>query len=276
MAKIVVTGANGFIGRHVVQELRNRNLDFLAVDLTTDTLSDDIQTLNCDIFNEKDLYQRFGKPEVLLHLAWRDGFMHKSKNHLGDLSHHFNFITDMIDEGVKHICVLGSMHEVGYYEGAVDEHTPTNPMSQYGIAKDALRRSLELYCSEAMVQLQWIRAFYIYSNDCNGCSIFSKLLQANDRGEKTFPFTTGKNKFDFIKVEDLASQIVSVISQHKVNGIINCCTGKAVSLGEQVEHFIQEQHLNIKLEYGVYPDREYDSPMIYGDNTKIMQILEDK
>lgn len=273
MARIVITGANGFIGRHVVHELVKRNIDFLAVDTKTDTLPSTIHKLDCDIFKESNLYEKFGQPEMILHLAWRDGFIHKSKNHMGDLSCHFQFLTSMIDQGVKHLSVLGSMHEVGYFEGAIDEHTPTQPMSQYGIAKNALREALALYCQETEVCLQWIRAFYIYSNDRKGCSIFSKILQASDRGEKTFPFTTGKNKFDFIKVEDLAYQIVSVISQTEIDGIINCCSGKAVSLGEQVENFIKENHLDIQLQYGVFPDREYDSPMIYGDDTKIRKIL---
>ena len=39
-----------------------------------------------------------------------------------------------------------------------------------------------------------------------------------------------------------------------------------------VENFIKEYNLDIKLEYGVFADREYDSPEIYGDNAKITRI----
>ena len=94
-------------------------------------------------------------------------------------------------------------------------------------------------------------------------------------GEKKFPFTTGKNKYDFIHVDELAKQIVAVLMQEKVGGIINCCSGKAVSLAEQVEKFIKINQLNIELEYGKFPDREYDSPAVWGDNTKIKKILND-
>lgn len=61
--------------------------------------------------------------------------------------------------------------------------------------------------------------------------------------------------------------------QDKVNGIINCCSGKPVTLAEQVETFIKEHGFDIKLEYGAFPDRPYDSPVIYGDDKKIKAIL---
>ena len=92
---------------------------------------------------------------------------------------------------------MGSMHEIGYWEGAIDENTPCNPLSQYGIAKNALRKSLELYCESHNCKFQWLRGFYIFGDDSFGNSIFCKIRQAVDEGKETFPFTTGKNKYDF-------------------------------------------------------------------------------
>ena len=62
--------------------------------------------------------------------------------------------------------------------------------------------------------------------------------------------------------------------QQEMTGIINCCSGTAISLKEKVENFLKENNLKIKLEYGVFPDREYDSPEIWGNNDKIKKILE--
>lgn len=61
---------------------------------------------------------------------------------MGDLSAHYSFMTAMIDGGLKQLAVMGTMHEIGYWEGAIDENTPCNPISMYGIAKDALRRAM--------------------------------------------------------------------------------------------------------------------------------------
>ena len=165
------------------------------------------------------------------------------------------------------------MHEVGYWEGMIDEKTPCNPMSQYGIAKNALRQSLTLFCEQNNVILQWLRGFYIIGDDSKNHSIFTKLCQAEAEGKTTFPFTSGKTKYDFISIQDLADQISAVVMQKKINGIINCCSGKPVTLADQVESYIKEHGFKIRLEYGVFPDRAYDSPIIYGDNRKIQEIL---
>ena len=74
-------------------------------------------------------------------------------------------------------------------------------------------------------------------------------------------------------VQELAAQIAEASLQEKYTGIINVCSGKPMSLGDRVEQFIKDNHLDIKLNYGAFPDRPYDSPVVYGDNTIIQKIM---
>ena len=99
------------------------------------------------------------------------------------------------------------------------------------------------------------------------------MTEAEERGQELFPFTTGKNKFDFIKVEDLARQIAAVASQREVTGIINCCSGVAIPLAEEAERFIRENNMKIRLDYGKFPDRADASPEVWGDPAKINKIM---
>lgn len=273
--KILVTGANGYIGRHVVKSLLDKGASVIACDIKTDDVDARAEHKELNLFKlpEGNVYEQLGSPDVCLHMAWRNGFVHNSPTQMGDLSAHYQFLTSMIDGGLKQLAVMGTMHEVGYWEGAIDENTPCNPISMYGIAKDSLRRAMILYTKQHDCILQWLRCYYILGDDKKNNSIFCKLLQAVEEGKKTFPFTTGKNKYDFIKVDELAELISASIMQNKVNGIINCCTGKPISLAEQVESFIKEHHLDITLEYGAFPDRPYDSPCEYGDSSKINEIM---
>jgi len=274
MKKILVTGAGGYIGRHVVHKLLKHDVHVIATDLYVDEIDKRAQIIKADIFKESEnLFDFFDRPDVCIHMAWRNGFVHNSDTHMGDLSRHYNFIQKMINSGLKQLAVMGTMHEVGYYEGAIDENTPCNPVSMYGISKDALRRSTQLLVSGKDIVYQWLRAFYIYGDDKKNNSIFAKLLTAAEEGKIEFPFTTGKNLYDFIHVDELAKQITACVIQTEVTGIINCCTGKPVSLAERVEGFIKEHDLNIKLVYGAFPDRKYDSPGVWGDAKKIMEIV---
>ena len=248
--------------------------DVLAADFSFDGVDERAQRVETPIFSGlEDIYEQMGKPDVCIHLAWRNGFVHNADSHIEDLPNHYTFLKNMIEGGLKHVVVMGTMHEVGYWEGAIDENTPTNPLSLYGIAKNALRQMVELLAKKSEVCFQWTRGYYIIGDDIKSNSIFSKIVQAEQAGNKKFPFTTGKNLYDFISLEELAKEIACVSLQTEVNGIINCCTGKPVSLAEQVESFIKEHNFKIRLEYGAYPDRAYDSPGVWGDAKKIQQIM---
>ena len=272
--KVLITGAAGYIGRHVVKEFLNMGYDVIANDLAYKGVDERAEYSYVPIWSgDKDIYEQLGKPDILVHLAWRDGFIHNSAAHMKDLSNHVEFLQNMIDGGLPLLTVMGSMHEVGYWEGAIDENTPCNPLSMYGIAKNALRQALLLYTKGKDVSFHWLRGFYIYGDDAYGSSIFAKIVQAVEDGKKEFPFTTGKNKYDFIHVSDLARQIARASIQNKYNGIINVCSGEKVSLAEQVTKYINDHHYDIRLNYGAFPDRPYDSPEVWGDNTIISQIM---
>lgn len=271
--KILVTGANGYIGSKVVRELAHQGHDVICMDTAANNICNDVQFVQCDIFSQTNVYQLAGKPDVCLHMAWRDGFVHNSTRHLEDLPKHYAFLKTLVDDGISQLAIMGTMHEIGYHEGIIDENTPCNPMSLYGISKNALRQAVDMLCRNRCV-FQWLRAYYIYGDDEFGNSIFAKIRQAVKRGETTFPFTSGKNKYDFIHIDELARQISACVLQNEVNGIINCCSGKPTALSDQVESYIKNNKLPIALEYGKYPDRPYDSPCIYGDNQKIERICE--
>lgn len=271
---VLVTGAGGYIGRHVVHSLLERGLEVKALDIRFDGVDERAERISLDLFSgDPDIYDTMGRPDVVLHMAWRDGFTHNSSAHIDDLPKHYRLIENLYAAGLKRLAVMGTMHEVGYWEGAIDENTPCAPASLYGIAKNALRETTRLSAHAHDALFQWIRAYYIVGDDAHGNSIFSKLLAAAHAGQKSFPFTSGKNLYDFISLHDLATQIAAILDQDQVVGIINACSGEPMTLAERVERYIHDNALDIALEYGAYPDRPYDSPGVWGDATKIRQIL---
>lgn len=272
--KVLVTGANGYIGRYVVEELLKKNNEVIAVDVNFDGLNEKAKRMNVDIFSgNPDIYSELSEPDVCIHMAWRNGFVHNHMSHIEDFPKHYRFINDMVEGGLPHIVVMGSMHEVGYFEGAITEDSPCNPMSLYGVSKNALRQLVLMLAQNKNICAQWIRGYYITGDDLRNNSVFAKLTQAALDGKEEFPFTSGKNKYDFIDVKELAEQIVATAMQTEIDGIINCCSGEPVSLADKMEAFIKEHEFNIKLKYGAFPNRAYDSPAVWGDATKIKKIM---
>lgn len=276
MRNILLTGANGYIGRHVLQELVARGEQVTAVVLQEPNEKiPQVTYIVQDIFDEEKMSKLLTRPyDLCIHLAWEKGFVHNHPVHMENLSAHFKFIKNLLIAGVKHIAVMGSMHEIGYYEGEINEHTAENPHSLYGIAKVALRKALRQYIVQNYPEstFQWLRGYYVLGDDQNNNSVFSKILLAAKEGKESFSFTSGKHAFDFIKIEELARQIADVTSQTKVNGIIECCSGRAVSLGEMAEKFIVDNKLNIKLEYGAFAEPAYESPAVWGSTEKLNEI----
>ncbi|WP_294413168.1 NAD(P)-dependent oxidoreductase [uncultured Ruminococcus sp.] len=272
--KILVTGANGYLGQGIVKHILDTGNEVIAVDFSVDNVDDRANKMSCNLFEIKDPFHYFCEPDVLLHLAWRDGFVHFSDAHINDLPNHYNFLKAFADSDVKTIAVMGSMHEIGFYEGCINENTPCNPTTPYGISKNALRRLTQMLCEQKNKQFMWLRGYYIVGNSKFGNSIFSKITSAAIEGKEEFPFTMGQNQYDFIDYEDFGEQVARSVTQDEEFGIINICSGHPEKLADRVERFIKENNYNIKLKYGAFPDRPYDSKAVWADGNKIAKIME--
>ena len=157
--KVLVTGAGGYLGRGITSQLIDMGVDVIATDISVKGIDNRAKCIQGDIFALDDPYSYFDCPDSVLHLAWRNGFVHNADSHLNDLPLHFAFLKKLIDSGIDRVSVMGTMHEVGFHEGPIKADTPCFPMNAYGISKNALRQLLFSYAQTKDVELQWLRAF---------------------------------------------------------------------------------------------------------------------
>lgn len=272
--KVAVTGANGYIGSHVVNELLKRGHTVIATDMADNNINKQATVVLANIFETSDVFQLLGCPDAVIHMAWRNGFNHNNDSHIIDLPKHWAFTKQIIDASCKSLTVMGTMHEVGYHVGEINENTPCNPMSLYGISKNSLRQMLLTYSAGKDISLKWLRAFYVTGDDTKNKSIFAKILEMAAAGQKTFPFTTGENQYDFTDINTLSQYIAAAATQNNTSGIINVCSGNPIALKDKVEEFIKNNKLDIRPEYGAFPSRKYDSPCTYGNTDKINKIMQ--
>jgi nucleoside-diphosphate-sugar epimerase len=278
--KILVTGATGFLGRHLVTELAVAGHQILAVARNPDRLSDmpwrnSVSLLACDI-HSADLETALAfAPDLLVHLAWpglpnyRQAF-HFERNLPAD----YRFLKRAVECGIGRILVTGTGAEFGLLSGALAEDATTDPYNAYGIAKDSLRRFLQhLQLSQPFV-LQWVRLFHIYGPGQNPGSLLAQLDRAVEEGATSFDMSGGEQLRDYLPVQEVARRISLLVSRPDIQGVINCCSGTPISVKQLVEKRIAELGAKLELNLGAYPYPDYEPMAYWGSVGKLAGALD--
>ena len=280
MKQVLVTGATGFIGRHVVSALLNQGyrVDAVARDpdkVQTMQWKDKVRFLSGNIHDsDLDLIGKLGTPEILVHLAWPGlPHYHNSSHFEKTLPADFRFLQHMVTSGVKQVLVTGTCFEYGMQSGMLAEETPTQPVTPYGMAKDTLRKKLQALQKVHPFSLQWIRLFYLYGPGQNPNSLLSQLDAAIDRGDAVFNMSGGEQLRDYLPVEEVARRIVVMAKHPECEGIFNCCSGQPISVRRLVEDHITKRKATIRLNFGFYPYPEHEPMAFWGDGQKMQKIL---
>lgn len=278
--KILVTGATGFIGNYVIKELLKSALEVVATSRNVEKAKryswfSKVRYIPCDINkSQEDFFSYFERPGCMIHLAWEglsnyNDLLHFERN----VSVHYDFIKNMVQHGLGHLVVTGSCLEYGMQSGCLTEDLETKPTVPYGLAKDTLRKHLEHLFAEYPLTFQWVRLFYMYGEGQSKKSLLSQLETAIRNGEKIFNMSGGEQLRDYLPVEKVAEYLVGIAFQDKVQGIINCCSGKPVSIRKFVEEYLKEKGYSIQLKLGYYPYPDYEPMAFWGDNRKLQHIF---
>lgn len=279
--KILVTGATGFVGKHLINELLKYDHQVIATSTKTD-LKDlpgkiiyvpfDLNDININ----KDYFSYFGNPDILIHLAWQGLPNYKSLFHFeNNLMGHYSFLKNMVNRGLKKLVVTGTCFEYGMREGCLSEEMTTDPQNPYALAKDTLRKFLFELQKKQRFDCTWIRLFYMYGEGQNPNALLSQLQTALENGDKVFNMSGGEQLRDYLPVEKVAEYIAAIALQNSVAGIINCCSGKPVKVKKLVENYLAKKHKNISLNLGYYSYQDYEPMSFWGENIKLKSIVSD-
>lgn len=271
MTHIAVTGAGGFIGRHLLAALNAHNdIDVTAIIRpggNKNIFSHDIHLLEIDIQQAHDnAFEQMGCPDVVIHLAWQGLSDYRALHHFeSEVPMQYQFLKSLIQQGLKNLLVTGTCLEYGLQSGALSTDLPTLPVTAYGFAKDMLRKQLEYLQSVYPYHLTWARLFYMYGDKQAESSLLSQLRKSVENQEKKFNMSGGEQLRDYLPVEHVVEQLVSLALRKENIGIINVCSGKAVSIRRLVEQWIKENNWNIEMELGYYPYPDYEPLAFWGE-----------
>lgn len=276
--KIAVTGASGFIGRAVLAELSRRGIAAVACSRSGIGAhpSAGHRTVALDLHEASaDAYERLGRPDTVIHLAWSGLPNYCSLHHVdSELPAHYRFLSCLVESGLESLVVAGTCFEYGMQSGPLGEDLPTRPENPYGFAKDALRRELEFLKASRPFALTWARLFYLYGEGQAETSLLPQLRYAVTRGERVFNMSGGEQLRDYLAVEEAARLLVSLALARCDAGAVNVCSGRPVSVRRLVEGWIRDYGWAIELNLGHYPYPEYEPMAFWGERRKLDTILD--
>jgi len=280
--KVLITGATGFIGNYVVNDLLKRN----NLEIVTTSINPaeevknlpwfkDVEYIPYDLNKSNDnFFKFFQEPDTLIHLAWAGLPNFKELYHFErNVITNYNFIKNMVLNGLKDLNVIGTCLEYGLKEGRLSEDLPTEPINAYALGKDTLRKFLEELNKFHKFSFKWIRLFYMYGKGQSSKSILPQLDAALDNNDESFNMSGGEQLRDYLPVETVAEYISKISFQNDTTGIINCCNGEPISIKELVENHMKKRGKTIQLNLGYYSYPNYEPMAFWGDNTKLKLIL---
>jgi dTDP-6-deoxy-L-talose 4-dehydrogenase (NAD+) len=276
--KVAVTGATGFVGRHVVEELERRAISAVLLCRPETELPPNFLTHTVVRFDLRELPENalsmLGKPDVLIHLAWGGLPNYKSLHHFEEeLPAHYRFLKQLIEAGLGKLVVAGTCFEYGMKSGPLREDLETRPENPYGFAKDSLRRQLEFLQSQSPFYLTWARMFYLYGDGQAEGSLLPQLKRAVKVGDPVFKMSGGEQLRDYLPVIDAAKYLVSLAMNGSDNGVLNVCSGTPVSVRKLVQDWIRENDWTLDLDLGYYPYPGYEPMAFWGDREKLDRCL---
>jgi len=278
MTTIAVTGASGFLGRHVLAALAVLDVDVVAHARTPRPELAPAERLRWCCFDlaqpQDDAFDRLGRPDVVIHLAWQGLPNYLSAWHVeSELPAQDRFLRGLVAEGLRRLVVAGTCFEYGMQSGCLREDSGAEPSNPYGVAKDTLRRHLEALKETAPFDLRWLRLFYLYGPGQPKTSLYSQFQAAMARGDTTFDMSGGEQLRDFMAVETAAAAIVDVALAAEAPRIVNICSGAPTSVRALVERWRADATSGIALNLGALPYPTYEPFAFWGDNGRLAQLL---
>jgi dTDP-6-deoxy-L-talose 4-dehydrogenase (NAD+) len=276
-SRVAVTGASGFVGRHVVEALRGLGATVVATsrDLARlDFLPGDVERVEVDIGRPEGVFDRLGHPDAVVHLAWNGLPNYGALRHFEEeLPQQYVFLRGLVTDGATSLLVTGTCLEYGLQSGALSENFAPAPRTAYALAKHTLHRQLELLQEQSPFSLTWGRLFYLYGEGQAPTSLWSQFRAAVARGEAEFKMSAGEQLRDFLPISKAAGHLSRLAFHHRGAGTVNICAGVPTSVRSLVEGWIADDNARINLNLGHYAYPSYEPMAFWGNADKLKATI---
>lgn len=271
--RALVTGAGGFVGRHLLTHLDGSGDDVAATDRSTDGL---------DITDAPSLLElmRRVRPEAVYHLAgasdvggsWSTPQATFRANAEGTL----NVLWAAREAGVERVLTVGSADVYGKVSAddlPIDEDLPMRPVSPYAASKaaaDHVALQAHLGFGQHVVRARPFNHLGPGQSDRFVAPALAGRIAANElSGETKVKVGNLSPRRDFTDVRDVVRAYRALVDRGRPGEVYNVCSGRAIAVQELADQFIEMATIPMELVPDPDLQRPVDIPVLRGDSTRL-------
>jgi nucleoside-diphosphate-sugar epimerase len=272
MTRVLITGANGFVGRQIIRSLDIKDIDLILIvregkESTVSNFKNVKKIITSkNLFAEDESWweEQCKDVDIVIHAAWyvETGKYQDSSKNIDCLIGSLKLAKGAVKAGVSRFLGLGTCAEYDQSQGVLTIDTPLKPLTIYAAHKASLFTTLSQWLPRENVSFAWIRLFYLYGEGEDQKRLVpyvrSQILQ-----DDFVDLTSGKQVRDFMDVAEAGNKIAEISLTNQI-GPINLCSGIPITVRQLVEKIADEYGRRDLLRFGTREDNLFDPPFVVG------------
>jgi len=270
---IVVTGASGFIGQHLVKELLSRGYMVVGIDIHDSPLfSPNYIHVKGDMYKHSFIQDYL--PSTVYHLAGLAGVRESLQDPEAYMKNNVLGFVWLLEEckrwDVKHLCFASSSSVYGDATPPFTEATPTDQqLSPYAVTKKTMELCAAMYRQLYDMKITAFRFFTVFGEGCRRNMFPRRCLESILRGTPITVFGDGSSQRDYTYVGDIVNAIVN--HKNAKEPVYNLCSNRPVQLLEFIR--LCEEAAGKKATIVYTSEQKGDVSMTHGDNSLAVRDL---
>jgi nucleoside-diphosphate-sugar epimerase len=276
--KIVLTGASGFVGRQIARSLAAAGHDLVLVLRPGSLGRTGLGRGQAEIVETPDLFAEsrdwwadaLAGADTVIHAAWyvEPGKYLDSPENIRCVEGSLHLADAAAGSGARHFIGIGTCFEYRLPNDHITSDAELGPVTLYAAAKLSLFRMLEKRFAGTPVTLSWARLFYLFGEGEHPARLFPMLHRKLSAGERV-ELSSGDKIRDFLDVADAGAMIAGLADTGRT-GVVNICSGKAVTIREIAEDIADRYGRRDLLTFGTATVHPRDPMAVVGvPNVKV-------